>query len=198
MTGVQTCALPISIVSNGTLTLGNRIAIGSGTLTNNAIVNVASGITEVVIQGLAGAGTLSLSNLSGVPQAVLANIGGNDASTTYSGTITGAGNLVKEGAGRLTLSGPNTYTGGTTITAGVIQAASNTALGDIAGNITVQSGASLELANVVIGAQSITLNGGGVNDGGAMRAVSGTNSYSGAITLNANSRINVRSEEHHV
>ena len=45
---------------------------------------------------------------------------GNGVSTTYSGTIAGSGNLTKTGAGGMTISGPNTYTGTTTINQGTL------------------------------------------------------------------------------
>jgi autotransporter-associated beta strand protein len=42
----------------------------------------------------------------------------------YSGIIQGNGSLTKFGAGTLTLSGNNSYTGGTTVVAGTLQAGS--------------------------------------------------------------------------
>lgn len=45
-------------------------------------------------------------------------IGSNDLSTTFSGTIQDSGSLTKVGLGTLTLSGENTYRGGTTIEGG--------------------------------------------------------------------------------
>ena len=50
--------------------------------------------------------------------------GGNNTSTTFSGVIQdGAGvtGLTKVGTGTFTLTGANTYTGGTTISAGTLQ-----------------------------------------------------------------------------
>jgi autotransporter-associated beta strand protein len=50
--------------------------------------------------------------------------GGNNTSTTFSGVIQdGAGvtGLTKIGTGTFTLTGANTYTGGTTISAGTLQ-----------------------------------------------------------------------------
>ena len=41
-------------------------------------------------------------------------VGGNGASTTFSGQIGGGGSLTKTGAGNLVLSGSDSYTGGGT------------------------------------------------------------------------------------
>ena len=49
-------------------------------------------------------------------------MGGNGVSTTYAGAVTGSVNLVKVGAGMLTLSGSSIgYTGNTTVNAGTLQ-----------------------------------------------------------------------------
>ena len=65
----------------------------------------------------------------------------------YAGMITGAGALVKAGTASLTLSGiHNDYSGGTTINAGLLVAATNSALGT--GSVTLNGGA-LSLASGV-------------------------------------------------
>lgn len=70
-----------------------------------------------------------------------AALGGFNAADTFSNDIGGAGGLVKTGTGQLTLSGNNSYAGGTTISAGRLVAASATALGT--GPVTIQSGGTL-------------------------------------------------------
>ena len=68
---------------------------------------------------------------------------GDSTSTAYPGTIAGiGGNLIKVGSGTLTLSGANTYTGVTTISAGAIRAESSGALGatETRAGTTVASG----------------------------------------------------------
>ena len=45
---------------------------------------------------------------------------GGAASTSYSGTMTGTGNFIKEGTGTLTFSGTKTYSGSTTINNGTL------------------------------------------------------------------------------
>ena len=70
-------------------------------------------------------------------------VGGNNLSTAVSGIIAdggfnSGGSLVKVGTGTLTLSGANTYTGGTTLNAGTIIVNNAQALG--LGNVTVNGG----------------------------------------------------------
>ncbi|NDB17645.1 MAG: hypothetical protein EB018_12275, partial [Gammaproteobacteria bacterium] len=100
--------------------------------------------------------------------------------------------LTKAGTGILTLSGGNSYTGATTISAGALTAANNTALGTTDAGTTVASGAALQLSGgITIGAEALTLNNDGISSGGSLRNISGTNSYAGAITLSTNAvRIN--------
>jgi autotransporter-associated beta strand protein len=90
-----------------------------------------------------GGGTYSLGSKS-------LTVGGNNRSTEVSGVIADGGffggtggSLVKVGAGTITLSGANSYTGGTTINAGILEAANNQALGN--GRVTVNSGGSLQV-----------------------------------------------------
>ena len=77
-------------------------------------------------------------------------VGSNNLSTTFSGVIQdggvgpGGGSLTKIGSGTLTLSGANTYTGGTLINAGTLQGSHDGALG--VGDVSfTASGATLRL-----------------------------------------------------
>ena len=58
-----------------------------------------------------------------------ASQGGFSAADSWGNDISGAGKLTKKGSGALALTGNNSFTGGTQIVAGVLQAASATALG---------------------------------------------------------------------
>ena len=59
------------------------------------------------------------------------------AAGTYAGVMSGSGSLTKIGAGTLTLSGANTYSGGTTVSAGILSGTSISLQGNIVNNATV-------------------------------------------------------------
>ena len=95
-----------------------------------------------------GANTLTLQN----GWSLTGNLGVNGAGTTLafkldgidadvSNTITGAGGIVVDVAGHeLTLSGSNTYAGGTLIKAGTLSVSSDANLGDASGGLTLDGG----------------------------------------------------------
>src|SRR5213075_3023624 len=115
----------------------------------------------------------------------------NSNDLALSGVVSGAGSLTKSGAGTLTLSGANTYSGLTTISAGVLNIQNNTALGTTAAGTSVTSGAALQIqGGITVGAEALTLSGTGISSDGALRNISGANSYAGDITLGSAIRIN--------
>jgi autotransporter-associated beta strand protein len=115
-------------------------------------------------------------------------IGNATGTATYAGRITGTGALLKDGANTQVLSGTNTYTGGTTISAGNLTVTGGSALADT-GIVTLAnaSGAVLSVsATETIGA----LSGGGASGGNVVIASSQTltvnqstnTTFSGAIS----------------
>jgi autotransporter-associated beta strand protein len=127
----------------------------------------------------------------------ISNLGTNTGTVTISGAIADGGggtvaiveNSVKS---MLVLGGNNTYSGATTVTAGVLNIRGGTALGTTDAGTSVASGAALQLegAVIVVGAEPLTLNGTGITNTGAMRNIRGTNTYGGLVTLAGAARIN--------
>ncbi|WP_171026268.1 autotransporter domain-containing protein [Mesorhizobium comanense] len=99
---------------NNSLTLGNTSA--TGTITGN--IGITGTLT--IDPGTAAGGSVTLGNVI------------HDATT--------AGSIVKSGAGTLVLTGTNTYTGGTTFAAGILNAGSAGALGT-SGTLSFTGGA---------------------------------------------------------
>ena len=87
------------------------------------------------------------------------------------------GGLLKSGSGELTLSGNNTYTHGTTISAGTLVAGSNSALGT---NFVKISGGKLEVSSGVTVSNNITVVLGDTLDAAV---ITGDGSLGGKITL---------------
>ena len=100
---------------------------------------------------------------------------------TVSGVISGTGSVEQRGASSvLTLSGNNTYTGITLVTAGTLQAGSGTALGSSVAGTTISSGATLDINNQTLLSEAITVQGSGVLgvDGNPIGAIVNTNTAS--------------------
>src|SRR5262249_6719695 len=116
---------------------------------------------------------------------VLARNGGVDVALhpiTWSGNISGPGQFVKSGNGELTLTGTNTYTGGTLVARGNLRIASDDKLGAAGTGITLQENGSLRTAASFATSRPVTMTGAGgvfqVDDTMTMTlngVVSGTN-----------------------
>ena len=126
-------------VNAGTLNLTGSSAIG----TSDA-VTVLSGATfginnNATIGSLTGAGNVLLG-------ANTLTFGGDNSSTTYAGVASGTGGLNKAGTGIFTLSGSNTFTGTTSVQAGMLAYAANNVLADTS-TLVVSSGATVNLGS---------------------------------------------------
>ena len=115
----------------------------------NSVVNLDGTMIlegSETIGSLTGSGTLTNGGFR-------LTTGGDDTSTTFSGIATGMGGLTKEGIGTLTLSGANTYTGSTVVSAGTLDVTGSLASSDITvsvGGTLEVDGASLDDANSVV------------------------------------------------
>ena len=92
------------------------------------------------VGGLSGGGNVALVTTDASPKAVALSVGGNGANNSFSGTLGGAGSLVKNGNDLLFLNGSSTYQGGTTLNAGslVVANTAGSALGS--GILTLNAG----------------------------------------------------------
>ncbi len=188
----------VTINSDGILNVGASTNLGSLTL-NGGQVSITSG-QAITPSGSITSNTNSAhltSRISGgqvtlsSPTTVSVARESTLASDMTISSVLAGGGLTKTGAGILTLSGANTYTGATNINAGVLNIQNATALGTSAGGTTVASGAALQTqGGITVTGEALTLNGTGISDDGALRNISGSNTWTGGVTLSSASRIN--------
>ncbi|MCR2566843.1 fibronectin-binding autotransporter adhesin ShdA [Salmonella enterica] len=166
------------------------LALSQGTLDNNVTGEgqiVKSGSDELIVTGdntysggtTISGGTLTVDHADSLGTGTIANsgvlkVGEGELENTLSGT----GSLVKTGTGELTLSGDNSYSGGTTITGGTLTAdnADSLGTGAVANNGVLQVGEG-ELKNTLSGTGSL------VKIGTGELTLSGDNTYSGGTTI---------------
>ena len=164
---------------------GTGTLVLSGSNSYTGATTIAAGTLQIGAGGTTGA--LSISSAI-TNNATLAFNRSNTLTqgTDFASAITGSGALIQNGSGTLVLSGVNTYSGSTTVSAGNLTISNASALGSTATGTSVANGAALQIqGDIAIGAEALNLTGSGFSNAGALRNISGTNSLSGAITLSA-------------
>ncbi|NBT90696.1 MAG: PEP-CTERM sorting domain-containing protein, partial [Verrucomicrobia bacterium] len=179
---------------------GKLVLAGAGAIAESSAVQIASGgILDLAgpyapnninrtIGGLSGGGIIYASGGT----VTVNKVSGTDI---FTGNIQGGQGLIKSGAGTLALGGASTYTGDTTVSAGILLLANGSGLGSTTGGTTVASGAVLRLTNnISVGNEALTISGQGAGTGGgALRSVGGANTWQGKVTLAAASTIGAAS-----
>ena len=178
---VDNASLIFDQASDGTFT---GAVSGSGSLTKQG----AGMLTLSGTNSYSGGTTISAGTLAGTTSSLQGDITDNAALAfnqtsdgTFAGTISGSGSLIKQGAATLTLSGPNTYSGGTTISAGTLQGDTTSLQGNIVDNATLAFNQATDgsFAGAISGAGAV------VKQGAGVLTLSGANSYSGGTTISA-------------
>ena len=185
-------------VGNGTLTLTGLSTYTGGTNLNGGILAVNSdsnlGMGPLSFNG----GTLeALGSGGGIisSKAITLSEGGGtflaDAGTTstLSGLITGVGAWIKSGPGTLALTGANTYSGRTTIAAGMIVAQNASALGT--GPVAFGNGTELQVQNQLNVNGNWTVSPGTATVSGGTVQTFGDFNLGGGGTLIADANFNV-------
>ncbi|EBS3332886.1 fibronectin-binding autotransporter adhesin ShdA [Salmonella enterica subsp. enterica serovar Stanley] len=190
-------------ISGGTLTADHADSLGTGAVANSGVLQVGEGELENTLSGsgslvktgtgeltLSGdntysggttitGGTLTADHADSLGTGAVANSGVLQVGEgELENTLSGSGSLVKTGTGELTLSGDNSYSGGTTIIGGTLTAdhADSLGTGAVANSGVLQVGEG-ELENTLSGSGSL------VKTGTGELTLGGDNSYSGDTTI---------------
>ncbi len=212
-----------TLVLSGANTYGGATTINAGTLRaelrraipDTSAVTLANAAGVLLdIDAAETIGSLSGGGPAGGDVSVEAatlTTGGDNSSTTFAGSITGSGGLVKRGTGAFTLAGNNTYIGITNAEQGTLRLGAATGVPENA-TLNVALGATLDLNNfdktlarltgdgsVTLGAADLTLNilggtgnnfAGNISGTGSLTKTgdgtlefNGANSYTGGTTV---------------
>ena len=160
----------------GTLSLGSANAIGaSGTITF-------------------GGGTLQYSAINTTDySARFSNVAGqqyridtNSQNVTLANALTSSGgSFTKLGAGTLTLTAANTYTGGTTISAGTVSVGDGSTTGSIVGDVANSGTLAFNRSDALTYAGVVSGTGAMSKSGAGTLTLTGNNTYTGGTTINA-------------
>jgi outer membrane autotransporter protein len=165
-----TTTFSAAVSGNGSLTKsggGTTILTGANTYTGGTTVGAG------LLQGNATSLQGNITNNAAVSFNQVTN-------GIYAGTMGGTGILAKTGAGTLVLTGPNNYSGGTTVTNGTLQGDTTSLQGNITNNGTVNfdQAAGGAYAGAMSGAGTLTKTGAG------NLVLTGVNNYNGATSVN--------------
>ncbi|HMG04365.1 MAG TPA: autotransporter-associated beta strand repeat-containing protein, partial [Chthoniobacterales bacterium] len=202
-TGLGTIAAGTTITSGAALQLQGGIAVGNETLSLNGTGISNDGALRNISGNNSWAGTITINSTtrinsdSGTLTLDVASgnaITGSNDSLQFGGAgnvtindviATGTGTLTKDGTGTLILNAANTYTGATTVNAGILNVQNATGLGTVAAGTTVSNGATLQLqGGITVSTEALNIRGTGAGgQTGALVNVSGTNFFGGLLTL---------------
>ncbi len=195
-----------TLISGGTLVANDVNALGTGDITDNATLalnavgdfdNAISGSGKVEKSGddaltlsgsntytggtLISSGTLVASNVEALGTGDVTDNATLELNTsgTFDNAISGSGQVVKSGDKMLTLSGANSYSGGTLISDGTLVASNVESLGtgDVTNNATLELNTGGDFTNNISGSGQV------VKSGDDALALSGSNTYRGGTTI---------------
>ncbi|GCL63442.1 autotransporter-associated beta strand repeat-containing protein [Pseudaquabacterium pictum] len=135
--GTLTLAGTNTLRGGATLDAGTLHLLGGQALPDDTALAIGGGVLQV-------SATERLGTLSGAGGVVLDNGSqltiGTGTSASFSGSFSGAGSLVKQGTGTLTLAGSSSHDGGTTVAAGALVVSADAALGAATAPLTLDGG----------------------------------------------------------
>ncbi|EGP06947.1 YapH protein [Bradyrhizobiaceae bacterium SG-6C] len=172
----------VNFVAGKTILSGNNTYTGATNISAGATAQFGNGSTTGLISGNVTNNGAMIVNLS--------------SSATYAGVISGSGTFEKAGSNTLSLTGANTFTGGTTISSGTLNIGAGGTTGSITGNIVNNSilafnrSNSFTFSNLISGTGSVDkMSAGTVTLAAANTYTGGTSVSQGTLRLGASNRL---------
>jgi autotransporter-associated beta strand protein len=177
LSGVNTYTGATTIGQNGMLILSATGSISSqSSIMDDGVLDISAAAGPTLgFASLGGSGTVNLGTR---------NLSLSNAADVFSGTITGSGALVIDG-GMETLTGANSYTGGTIINAGTLQIGNRYNSGSIAGDVLDNGTLAFARTNTLVFDGVISGTGAVVQAGAGTTILTAGSSYTGGTTITA-------------
>ncbi len=188
-----------NVANNGTLVFNRSDAVSfAGVISGSGTVNqIGAGTTTLTANhtytgGTAiNGGTLQLGN-GGTTGSIVGNVANNGTlafnradTVTFAGQVSGTGAVEQRGAGTTILTGDNSYTGGTAISAGTLQLGDGGATGAITGNVANNGTLAFNRADTYAFAGLVSGSGGVDQIGAGATVLTANNTYTGPTNVNS-------------
>ncbi len=178
--------------SNGFNVTATTIMSGVGALTKQGAGTLTLTDDNTYTGGTTiSAGTLQLGN-GGTSGSILGNVTDNGTlafdrsdSVTFGGIVSGTGSVEQIGTGTTILTANNTYTGGTTISAGTLQLGNGGTSGSISGDVTNNGTLAFDRSDNVIFGGIVSGTGSVGQIGTGATILTASNTYTGGTTISA-------------
>jgi fibronectin-binding autotransporter adhesin len=153
----------------GTLTLTGASTYTGGTTISRGVLQLGNGgTTGSVVGDVANSGSLVFNRSDDL---------------TFKGLVSGSGSLEQAGMGILTLTGANTYSGGTTISRGVLQLGNGGTTGSVVGDVANSGSLVFNRSNNVIFDGIVSGSGSLEQAGSGTLILTGANTYTGGTLI---------------
>ncbi|WP_322518365.1 autotransporter-associated beta strand repeat-containing protein [Rhodopseudomonas palustris] len=187
--GLATSSTTLTIVQSANSTLDQMITgAGSVAKTGSGVLKL-TGSNSYLGGTTISAGTLQVgdgSSTGSITGDIINNaslVFNRSGTYTFDGAISGTGGVSKAGNGIVVLTGTNTYTGGTTISAGILQVGGGGSTGSITGDIINNGSLRFKRSDAYTFGGAISGRGAILQDGDGVTILTGTNTYTGNTAI---------------